>query len=298
MRPDRVRILNFDDSLTAQARYLDGFNPVTVDLASAGPAARLWAGSAQVAAIRRRLDPAQKDWITLLGSGDYHHVTALLLGQFAGPLTVVSFDHHPDWDTLPPRGGCGAWVSRALELPGVAQVLLVGIASSDLAFPAVLTGNRRALRDGRVVALPYEAPRRAGPFAGLWRNELKADPVGIFAEAVGRLPVRRVYVTIDKDCLTAAHALTNWEEGRVGLEILLEWLRLLGRTCEIAGLDITGEHSAGRPAGRWKAWCSRIDHPARPSAWGRAPDEIARVNGTTNRRILETLRSLASPAGT
>jgi hypothetical protein len=285
-----VRILNFDDSVARQPDFPARTAATTVDLTALGPAARLWADRDQAAAIRRALDPALKDAITFLGSGDYHYVSALLLEQFAEPVTVVVFDHHPDWDRLPPRHGCGAWVSRALEQENVAQVVLAGNASADLAFPAILTGQWRAVRAGRILQLPFAAPRGGmGPWSRLPWRELQGDPAGVFGGVIDRLACRRVYVSIDKDCLTAPFALTNWEEGRLTLDLLLSFLRTLREKCEIVGLDVTGEHSAGTIPGRWKSWCSGFDHPRDFSARGRTPEEIARVNGRTNQRIVELL---------
>jgi len=292
MRSDRIRILNFDNSVTLQKEFLRGVAAVTVDLTGIGPAARLWADQAQADAIRRSLDPGHKDWITFLGSGDYHYVSSLLLEQFDQPLTVVAFDHHPDWDTLPPRYGCGAWVSRALEQKNVAQVVLVGTASDDLAFPSIVTGNLYGLRSNRIITLPYEAPRRqVWPFDRILWRELKADPLAVFSHATDQLLTHRVYVSIDKDCLTTQYALTNWEEGRLGLDTLLSFLRILNQKCEIVGLDVTGEYSSGSIPSRWKSWCSRIDHPRHFSARNRSLDEVAQVNGATNQRILDALSS-------
>ena len=291
MHSGRVRILNFDDSVTRQQDFIAQAAATVVDLTGLGRAARLWADRAQADAIRRALDPDLKSSVTFLGSGDYHYVSALLLEQFTEPLTLVVFDHHPDWDTLPPRYGCGAWVSRALEQKNVIQAVLVGNAASDLAFPSVVTGNRRSARSGRVLLLPYEAPRRqVWPFAGLPWRPLKADPQRVFSDAIDRLSCRRVYVSIDKDCLTAPYALTNWEEGRLTLDLLLAFVQALRQRCEIVGLDIAGEYSSGKIPGRWKSWCSSLDHPKNFSARGRSPDEIARVNGLTNRRIIECLK--------
>jgi len=299
----RVRILNFDDSVARQPDFLAAAEAVTVDLTALGPAARLWADRAQAGAIRRALDPELAGAVTFLGSGDYHYVSALLLEQFREPVCLVVFDHHPDWDRLPPRHGCGAWVSRALEQRNVAQVVLVGNGSSDLAWPSILTGSWRAMRSGRVVQLPSALPaRRTWPGSGLPWRELGGDPEGVFAGVIDRLPCRRVYVSIDKDCLAAPYALTNWEEGGLTLGQLLAFLQVLREKCEIVGLDVTGDYSPARIPGRWKSWCSAFDHPRDYSARGRPPAEIARVNGETNRRILERLRAWpawpATPGGT
>jgi arginase family enzyme len=286
----RVRLLDFDGSVARQPDFLSQVEATTVDLTALGPAARLWPDRAQAAAIRRALDPEQRAAITFLGSGDYHYVSALLLEQFTEPVTLVVFDHHPDWDRLPPRYGCGAWVSRALGQKNVSQVVLVGNASADLSFPAVVTGSLGALRDRRLLQLPAAAPRRqVWPWSGLPWRELGADPVRTLAGVIAGLACRRVYVSIDKDCLTAPFALTNWEEGSLTLELLLSLLQTLRRECEIVGLDVTGEYSPAACSGRWKSWCSAFDHPRDFSARGRSPAEIARINGATNRRIVERL---------
>jgi hypothetical protein len=177
-----------------------------------------------------------------------------------------------------------------LEQKNVSQVVLAGNASADLAFPSILTGSTGALRSGRVVQLPFEAPAgQLWPWRGLPWRELQGDPERIFTAAIERLPCRQVYVSIDKDCLTSPAALTNWEEGRLPLELLLSFLRTLRERCEIVGLDVTGEYSTGPIPNRWKAWCSNFDHPADYSARGHSLEEIARRNGQTNRRILELL---------
>src|SRR5207244_924647 len=55
----------------------------------------------------------------LYGSGDFHYLTALRLRRVGGPIVLVSFDNHPDWDVRPPRWCCCGWVSRALEFSAV-----------------------------------------------------------------------------------------------------------------------------------------------------------------------------------
>ena len=290
MLSGRVRLLDLDGSVAAQADFIREVAAERVDLTRLGPAARLWANRAQADAIRAALEPAAKDAITFLGSGDFHYVSALLLEQFREPITLVVFDHHPDWDRLPPRRGCGAWISRALEQKNIEQIFLVGNASADLAFPAVVAGRRAAAHTGRVVLLPYELARpQVWPFRFPAR-ELKANPIGAFAEILPALAGRRVYVSVDKDCLTSEGALTNWEEGRLPLPLLLTYLGLLQSTCELVGADVTGDYSPAVLPGRWKQGCSNFDHPRDFSARGREPAEIARLNGETNRRIVDLLR--------
>ena len=299
MLSGRIRVLDFDGSVTWQPGLLECSDPIILDLRSLGREARLWADCGQAARIRRCLTPELRDAVTMLGSGDYHYVSALLLEQFEDPISVIVFDHHPDWDTLPPKYGCGAWVSRAIEQENIAQVLIMGNASADLRFPSIFTGNHRGLRQGRIRSLPWEYPPPGFlPRFGLFGKELKHSPLETLNHALDHLPTRKVYLSIDKDCLRSSFALTNWEEGRLDLDFLIAALRVIRERCEIAGADITGEYSPPFFTSRWKALCSRIDHPADYTARGKSPEDIGRVNGSTNRAILEALKPSACHSST
>ncbi len=102
---------NFDGSLFRQTRLIERYRPDIIDLYGIGPSCRLWANKKTAAAIQAALQPQAQHAITFLGSGDFHHMSHLLVRQFAEPLTLIVFDFHPDWDILPPRLGCGSWVT-------------------------------------------------------------------------------------------------------------------------------------------------------------------------------------------
>jgi len=63
--------------------------------------------------IEKRIGAPAEGGVSFLGSGDFHHISNILIGRINQPLSVVVFDHHPDWDTLPPRFGCGSWVTES-----------------------------------------------------------------------------------------------------------------------------------------------------------------------------------------
>lgn len=71
----------------------------------------------------------------------------------------------------------------------------------------------------------------------------------------------KLYVTIDMDCLNAAEALTNWENGRFTVSDL-EWaLAKLREQNEIIAGDICGAYSEPGYA-RWtQEFASNWDHP-------------------------------------
>ena len=307
MLADKVRILNFDGSLTRQKRLIERYRPDIIDLTEIGPSARLWANKKTAAAIQGALNPEAKHSITFLGSGDFHHISNLLIRQFTEPLTLIVFDFHPDWDILPPRLGCGSWVTRTLGLHDVGKVFLLGPSSDDLASPAIHTGNLQALKNDRLEIYPYaheptrvmfrtvpentsiQVRRRRRTSEITWAELKGKDMEGFTARILRRCEGRKAYISIDKDCLRSEHALTNWEEGRFSLDELLRILQVVKQEMDIAGADITGEHSRPVIAGKFKSFCSRLDHPAGYTAHTETAAHIDATNEQTNLEILKRL---------
>ena len=115
-----------------------------------------------------------------------------------------------------------------------------------------------------------------------------------FKDAVKSIPSGKVYVTIDKDCLTKDHALTNWHEGKMELEELLSMLKFVKENFRIAGVDITGEYSPVRIDGMVKRAIAYLDRPRDFSARGVPESRIDAVNEETNLKILEILTQARS----
>ena len=248
-----------------------------------------------------------KNSITFIGSGDFHHLSSLLIAQFTQPLTVISFDFHPDWDTLPPRLGCGSWVSHILRKNNIKQVILLGVSSQDLSSPAIQTGNLKALGSGRVKIFPFvHEPSRVffrsikdnscvtiekGIFSSsiYWQELKDKDLLEFLSTVLDAIPTSDVYITIDKDCLRKEYSLTNWEEGCFSLEQLLTILKLIKGKRNIAGLDITGEYSFPRAHSRLKSFLGRLDHPREYTAKRKPQELINAVNEKTNLKILEAV---------
>jgi hypothetical protein len=196
----------------------------------------------------------------LYGSGDFHHLTAVCIRHLAQPITVVSFDNHPDWDIRPPKWGCGSWVNRALELRQVQTVNVWGCGNFECWWPRQIFGNRRAERTGKLEVHPWadgrpvkDRQRRGVILRDDWRQH--------FQEFANDLGNANVYVTIDLDCLRSDEAVTNWENGRFAI-VDLEWaLGKLRERCAIIGGDICGGFSEPTYA-RWKQrFAAEMDHP-------------------------------------
>ncbi len=271
--------LNLDD-----AWQLRDFSLKTIEAREWGPRLRFCAPTREIEAFYQVVGAKLPPFI-VYGSGDFHHLSALWLRRLPGLTTVVSFDNHPDWDLRPPRWACGGWVNRALALPQVEKVSVWGCGNFECWWPGRLFGNNLAERRGQLAVHPWadersarEQKRRGAILQDNWREK--------FGEFVRQLGNRRVYVTIDLDCLRAEDAGTNWENGRFTVADL-EWaLALLGRGNRISAGDICGAWSPARYARRGQRFVAQMDHPRLPA---REPAEMRQTNEAALARLLPRL---------
>ena len=303
-----VRVLNFDNSVVRQNKLIERFKPSIIDLTDLGPRCRLYSNEKTAKEVSARIDPGSGNSITFLGSGDFHHITSLLLDKLSGEISVISFDDHPDWDILPPKIGCGSWVTRVLSKDNVKKVILVG-ASSDAISPTLFRmGNYDSLKDDRLEIYPYQHKPTKVFFKKIPKNisadvkrglffdeihwqELKSKNIAeFFLHILRRLPTKKVYVTIDKDCLRAPYSLTNWAEGHLELEELLLMLKFIKENTEVVGLDIAGDYSPVKTEGYIRTAITAINHPRDISAKNKPQSLIDSVNEAANIRILELLK--------
>ena len=299
----RLRLLDTDGSLPLQpgfAAALAEGRAERVDLRAEEEALRLWTSRRRLDRLGRRLaEPGPL--ATFYGSGDYHHLAALLIEAVAEPVTVIHFDNHPDWVRWPRTWNCGGWVSRILDLPQVSRVVTLGPCGDDLAWPQLKGGNIAALADGRLELYPWSAPPsrvwgKIGDGAGhrrqgghlVWRCLAEENWPAFLDELAARLPTEAIWISIDKDVLGPADAITNWDQGRMPLAALLAALHRLSAGKRVVGADVCGEYSPPRfndPLKRFEAW---RDHP------GTRPDPIMAIarNDITNRALVATLAEI------
>jgi len=205
--------------------------------------------------FKQRLTP-----FILYGSGDFHYLSALWIRRKLGPLTLVSFDNHPDWDIRPPKWGCGGWINRALEIPDVQKISIWGCGNFECWWPYQIFGNRRAERSGRLEVHPWaddRTPSARDRLGAILRSNWQHH----FLSFVKTLNSASVYVTIDLDCLRTGEAVSNWESGRFALADL-EWaLSALRNSSHIVAGDICGAFSSPVYARRKQRFASEMDHP-------------------------------------
>ena len=226
---------------------------------------------------------------TLFGSGDYHHLTALWLRKFEEPVTLVSFDNHPDWDIRPPRWCCGTWINRALELPMVRKAVIWGCGNFELNWPGNLFVSGKALRAHRLEVWPWtERLKTSGRkrWPGMTRENWREK----FSAFARQMTGEKIYVTIDLDCLDREEAATNWENGLFKIEDIRWALDELRSQAHIVGGDLCGAYSEPRFE-RWKQRIeSTLDHP-------RLEPVSAATAATRNARALQLLWDSLTAAG-
>ncbi|MBU1727641.1 MAG: arginase family protein [Candidatus Omnitrophica bacterium] len=304
-----VHILNFDDSVIKQRKIFSNYHAEIIDLSRLGPKVRIWANRTTRKTILERIRSIDKGCVTLLGSGDFHHISELLTSRFSEPISLIVFDFHPDWDTLPPRFGCGSWVNAALSNRNIVKCILLGPSSDDIAGWCLRNGCLEFLKNDRLGIYPYEHKPSLLFFRDLpknssfdlqkkffyskinWKQLQGRDLTGFISDLIKQLPSKKVYLSIDKDCLKKEYSLTNWEEGGFSLDELLLLLKTIKENCDIIAADITGDYSPIAISNKFKAFLSRLDHPKDFSAANIPESQITDVNESTNLKILETLLS-------
>jgi arginase family enzyme len=301
--PVHLRLLDLDGSLpaaSALARTGAWSSVDTVPLRDLAPALRLWARDATMRRARGRLGQSGPT-LTLIGSGDFHHLAVPLIAQARETVTVVHFDNHPDWVRWAPRWHCGSWVNQALALPHVARVVTAGPCSDDLVRPQLKGGNVAALGAGRLVLFPWRhAPSRLfGRIADgpghrcadghlVWRNLADCDSDERLALLLGAIETPSIWLTIDKDVLAETDALTNWDQGQMPLAALLELVAGLVARKRVCGADICGEYSVPVLSNLAKRIESRFDRPQRVAD----PARLAR-NAEVDRCLLQAIAGTA-----
>ena len=297
-----ARILDFDGSVTSQSKLVEqlGSRLEVVDLRALGPAVRYLPSKKSAAEFDAALSSLGPVDLTFTGSGDFHHATASSLRNLGEKLSLIVIDQHSDWIGSSPCP-CGSWLIDALRLPHVARVVVIGTEAKSIEGWKIMHGPVGEILSGRVELYPFSA--RASRCLGRRRGELTCGALrrGMFwtdlhwhtvadndwTSLIGRiidgLPTPSVYLSIDKDCLTPEHALTNWGNGRLTLDRVLQAVRMFAQRARIVGADITGEYSPIQVENRLMMAMALKIHPRVPDP---KPDELTR-NEDTNLALVE-----------
>ncbi|GIM48037.1 arginase [Collibacillus ludicampi] len=216
---DGITILNFDRTYIPQEKLRD-YPHEWIDFADLSQTKR-YCELDSFKTIQRRLHLRSRHGITFIGSGNYHYVSYLLLSEIKEPFTCILFDHHTDMMSEPSSSlmSCGSWVRRAIRcLPLLNKVIIIG------AQPGLLKHIPSDIRP-KVVVFPT--------------GSLDSD--GLWIKISQAIETDTVYISIDKDVLDPTQAVTDWDQGTMKLQDLLNILTHLMTAKKVYGADICGE---------------------------------------------------------
>jgi len=295
-----LNLLHLDNALKTQPQFLEAchaLNAREVDAQDEGALVRLWGKNNHLETLRKHLassllhDGGKETVVTFMGSGDFHHISALLMGMMIeandAPVTIIHFDNHPDWVHFQGGMHCGSWVNKALKMPQVEKVITIGVTSRDLVRPGFKGANLRAWKKGDIHLFPWKSPNKR-----FSQMDISAMGEDIFLGMLrSQIKTRNVYITIDKDVLSHHDAITNWDQGKMPLPFLLHTLKFVLGGHHALGIDVTGDYSPIKYAGlghhvALKKIESLMDQPR----YRRLRKKAAIVNQTSNLALLKTIR--------
>lgn len=309
----RIDIIHLDDALINQYDFSDKYmsaNAHVTDLRKVGAAIRLWGYDSDLNTLKSSLEPCSEPTLTFMGSGDFHHVTALLLERLAEsqtqPFTVVHFDNHPDWVRFSGGMHCGSWVERAVKIQKVSKVITLGVCSNDLQWPEFKGANLGLMKTGRIELFPSNHPpsyvlQNYGKGAGYeqkghcikW-NTLENHTLPDFCSLLlSRINTESIYITIDKDVLCYEEAITNWDQGNMRLNDVVFIINQLAQHHRITGADVIGDYSHKSYSGssgniimkHAEAW---LDQPHAKHNL----EDIDMLNSLSNTTLLKTFQGI------
>lgn len=264
-------VLNFDDSAGQPEHALN------IELSTWQEVIRFGCKWRDFNDLERHLDdilpmPAALGCV-LLGSGDYHHLTQLLLSRLPDQpkIHLIVCDNHPDQMRYPFGIHCGSWVYWASRLKQVARIDVIGISSEDIGLKHAWENHWGPLLTGKVHYWSVKQSAAWTRWIGAkdaWHGFDTADALmaAFLSQLQHDLPI---YLSIDKDVLSEDVVQTNWDQGSFLEQHLIDLIQACKQ--RLVGADITGDVSAYHYKNRFKRILSASDGQAEPSI-----EEVAR----------------------
>jgi hypothetical protein len=273
----QARVLDLDGAVCRQEGLLRRVRPDVVPLQEWGPLLRLVCSWRTFRAFERQVqeltgsasDP--RPCLTFLGSGDFHHLSLALLRRLRTPCNLLVLDKHPDWMRRVPLLHCGTWLYHAARLPHVHRIFHVG---GELDFDNAYRwlAPWPLLRSGKIAVVSAVRRFRGRHWGRIPQEPLRRrpdEPAGPerIAECLGRfrkdLADQPLYVTLDKDVLSADEAAVNWDSGNLVKSEVLELIRAFRKAAGgLAGMDVVGDWSAVRVRGLLRRMFHWTEHPS------------------------------------
>ncbi|MGH8079962.1 MAG: hypothetical protein ACREP7_05260 [Lysobacter sp.] len=265
-------VLDLDGSVGA----LDG--ATRIDLRAWHDRLRFACSRRALSEFARSLAPQlpQRHGTVFMGSGDFHHLSLPLIeraAREAGRLQVVVFDNHPDNMRFPFAVHCGSWVASVAALPQVARMHVVGITSHDIGLWHAWENRLAPLYRGRLRYWSSAVPVGWAQTLGLSSAVRSFATVDALLDAFNAEIASTsdpLYLSVDKDVLRPQDAMTNWDQGQMRADALLDSIERIRP--RLIGSDVTGDISIAAYPQRWKRMLAAVDgqqppDPATLQAW-------------------------------
>lgn len=169
--------------------------------------------------IRRTINPFGPHGIHFLDSGDYHYVSKFWTDMIREPFSLVLIDHHTDMQESRIDGmlSCGDWVKAVVEQNKMLRhVYVLGVPKES-----AMTVDKALLSKVTFVS----------------EQEFHEILNGVREPAGGET----IYISIDKDVLSPADAVTNWDQGDMREADLRKFLFHQVERENVIGVDVCGE---------------------------------------------------------
>ena len=149
--------------------------------------------------------------VHFIDSGNYHYLSLLYLMRIQKKFDLLLVDNHPDMKS-PSFGNitsCGGWVLEAMEtLPNLGSVYMIGVKQELIDELEPLPKQIKVIKS---------------------IDEIEAGDA--------------LYLSIDKDALCEKYAVTDWDQGGMTLDYLVDIINGVIKKRQIIGADICGDTS-------------------------------------------------------
>jgi hypothetical protein len=302
----QVRILDLDGSLVRQTQLLRRSAAVVLRLQEWGRGIRLACSHGEFSSFQKRLTQLAgsahdtRPFLSFNGSGDFHHVSLALLRRLTGPFNLLVIDNHPDWMRGIPFLHCGTWLYHAAQLPAVQRIFhLGGEVDFDNRYRWLAPWSM--VRAGKIIVAPPRNRHRGRCWEGIEHRPIRRHPdeparpdmiEEWLAPYRDELSVCPLYISLDKDVLTASEAVVNWDSGHMTAAEVLAILEVFWNAAggDLAGMDIVGDWSPVHLRGLMRRFLHWTEHPELAVS----ANEAAQRNEALNLRLLECVSPVPS----
>lgn len=300
----RAALLHLDAALASQealAAQVAAGGGRSLDARDLGPALRLWSRPQALdrlaGRLRDELPASAGPALVFSGSGDFHHISPILLSRAieaadCNAVTVLHFDNHPDWVRFANGVHCGSWVGQAARMPGVAKVITAGVCSPDIRKPNARRADLDLLTEERLELYAYRDPDGAASVelcGQSWPTIAAMGEATFAAFLADRIATEAIYITIDKDVLSAGDAATNWDQGQTSLAFLKALIAPLLAGHTLIGADVVGDWSPAVYGGGPLAQLMKRGEAMLDQPWSKPAPAACAANEDVNLQLFDLI---------